>query len=296
MEWFTHALLASALWAVAVIVDKFVLTHHIKDAFSYQIVQIVTWIPPVFVLFICASFRNVPLFYLTILVIGMVLGMVFVLYNKALLIEEVSRVIPLFYISPLFVLLLSTLFLDEGLTVKRYIGIGLMVFSAISVSLRRTEATILSPALFMILFLDLIIAGKDVIAKFLFTYMDFWTYLFWFGLGNIVGRPFLLLIPGTWRNFIGDMKTLSRKIVLLCFINSALVCAAYVLYFSAVSMTYVSLVSAIPSTQPFLVFLFATALGVFYPDSIREGIERKGMVTKGIAVTAIITGSYLIVW
>jgi drug/metabolite transporter (DMT)-like permease len=301
MEWFTLALFASTLWAVAIIVDKFVLTHHIKDAFSYQIFLTITLIPAVLVLFIFSSFRNSPLFYLTILVIGMILGVAFVIYNKALLVEEVSRVTPLFYLSPLFVLLLSSLFLAESLSMKRYLGIGLMVFSAISVSIRRTEhksksiSLSISPALFMILFLDLIIAGKDVIAKFLFTYMDFLSYLFWFILGNIVGRPLLLLLPGVRRKFVADMKSLSSRICLLCFINSSIVCAGYVLYFNAVSLTYVSLVSAILSTQPFLVFLVATVLAVFYPYSLNERIERKGVIIKLIAVVMIIIGSYLIV-
>lgn len=309
MQWFILAFLASTLWAVVVIVDKFVLTHHIKDAFSYQIFLTITLIPAVSVLFIFSS-SNFHLqnylylsFYLTILVIGMILGLVFVLYNKALLIEEVSRVTPLFYLSPLFVLLLSSLFLGESLSMKRYLGIGLLVFSAISVSLRRVEhksksrsiSLSISPTLLMILFLDLIMAGKGVLAKFFFSYMDYWSYLFWFILGNIAGRPLLLLIPGIKGKFIADMKSLSSRICLLCFINSSIACIGYVLYFKAVSLTYVSLVSAIPSTQPFLVFLVATVLAVFYPESLKESVERKGVIIKGFAVVTILIGVYLIV-
>ena len=309
MQWFTLAFLASTLWAVVVIVDKFVLTHHIKDAFSYQIFLTVTLIPAVSVLFIFSS-SNFHLqnylylsFYLTIFVIGMILGLFFVLYNKALLIEEVSRVTPLFYLSPLFVLLFASLFLGESLSMKRYLGIGLLVFSAISVSLKRVEhksrsrfiSLSISPALLMILFLDLIMAGKDVLAKFFFSYMDYWSYLFWFILGNIAGRPLLLFIPGIKGKFIADMKPLSSRICLLCFINSSLACIGYVLYFNAVSLTYVSLVSAIPSTQPFLVFVIAIILSVFYHELLKESIERKGVIIKGFAVVTILIGAYLIV-
>jgi drug/metabolite transporter (DMT)-like permease len=311
MEWFILAFLASTLWAVVVIVDKFVLTHHIKDAFSYQIFLTITLIPSVLVLFILSSFRLQNYlylsFYLTIFVIGTILGLVFVLYNKALLIEEVSRVTPLFYLSPLFVLLFASLFLGESLSLKRYLGIGLLVFSAISVSLRRAEhksksmSLSISPALLLMLFLDLTMAGKDVLAKFFFSYMDYWSYLFWFILGNIAGRPLLLLLPGIRGKFIADMKSLSSGICLLCllcllcFISSSLACIGYVLYFKAVSLTYVSLVSAIPSTMPFLVFLLAIMLSVFYPGSLKESIERKGVIIKGFTVIMILIGSYLIV-
>jgi uncharacterized membrane protein len=172
--WFILALLASILWAVAVIVDKFVLTHYIKDAFSYQIFMTIPLISPVLVLFTFASFHDYLAFYLISLVIGMILGLMFVLYNKALLIEEVSRVTPLFYITPLFVLFFSSLFLGEYLSQNEYIGFGLLVFSAILVSFRKSELKYmaLSPALLLVLALDLILAGKDVIAKFMFSYID----------------------------------------------------------------------------------------------------------------------------
>ena len=298
--WYIPALLASILWAVVVIVDKFVLTHHIKDAYSYQLFLTITFIPPLLILFFCSSFHESMLLYLLILVLGIIFGLAFVLYNKALLVEEVSRVTPLFYLAPLFVLILSALFLGEHLPTRRYIGIGLMVLSAISVSFRwvdrKSLAFSISPALFMMLFLDLLMAGKDVIAKFLLSYIDYWTYLFWFVLGNIVIRPFLLVHPNIKRRFIADIKSLQPRIYLLCFVNSALVWTGFVLYYDAISMTYVSLVSAIPSTQPFFVFIFATLLGVFYPELIKENIsEKSAVIIKGIATVMILVGAYLIV-
>ncbi|KAF5429248.1 permease protein [Candidatus Methanophagaceae archaeon] len=229
------------------------LTHHIKDAYSYQLFLTITLVPIALILFFCSCFHHSVLLYLLILLLGMIFGLVFVLYNKALLVEEVSRVTPLIYLSPLFVLMLSTLFLGEHLPPKSYIGIGLMVLSAILVSFRWPErkSFAVSPALFMILFLDLLIACKDVIAKFMFSYIDYWTYLFWFVLGNIVIRPFLLFLPDIKIRFIADMKSLKPKIYLICFINSTLTWVGFVFYYDAVSRTYVSLVSAIPSTQPF---------------------------------------------
>ena len=147
----------------------------------------------------------------------------------------------------------------------------------------------------MILFLDVIMAGKDVLAKFVFTYIDFWSYLFWFMLGEMVVRPCFLFFPRIRSRFFNDIHSLPRRVYLLTFITTSLVCIGYIFYFKAVSLTYVSLVSAIPSIQPFLVFLFALLLSLRYPTSLKENIERKGLVIKGIAATAILIGSYLIV-
>ena len=295
--WFILALLASILWAVAVIVEKFVLTKYIKDAFSYQIFITIPLIVPVLVLFTFASFHDYLAFYLISLVIGMILGLMFVLYNKALLIEEVSRVTPLFYLTPLFVLLFSSLFLGERLSQNEYLGFGLLVFSGILVSFRRSELKYiaLSPALLLILALDLILAGKDVIAKYMFSYIDFWTFLFCFMLGELIVRPLLLFSPAIRRKFIADIKPVPLGIYALCLINCSIVCIGYVLYFDAVSRTYVALVSAILSAQPFFVFLFAIMLTIFYPKLLNESLERKGMIIKGIAAVIILIGSYLIV-
>lgn len=319
MQWFILAFIASILWAVVVIVDKFILTHYIKDAVSYQVFLTLTMLP--FLIFLLpftshnTNSSTPTILPVIIILLGVAMGLVYVLYNKALLIEEVSRVTPLFYLSPLFVLLFSFMFIGEGLSLRRYVGIGLMVFSAISVSVslrgrnrdygdgdrhnyRQSHShslhISLSPALLMILVLDIMNAGKDVISKLMLSHLDYLSYLFWFLLGNIAGRPLLLLIPHNREKTLMIIKTLPPKVYLLSFINSTLAWAGYVLYFKAVSMTYISLVSAIPTTQPFLVFIFATLLGLFYPGLIEEKTDRRSLTIKGIAAVSVLIGAYLI--
>ncbi|MCW7072680.1 MAG: EamA family transporter [Methanophagales archaeon] len=312
MQWFILALIASILWAVVVIVDKFILTHYIKDAVSYQVFLTLTMLPFLISLLPFTSHNtnsSTPIILpVIIILLGVAMGLVYVLYNKALMIEEVSRVTPLFYLSPLFVLLFSFMFIGEGLSLRRYVGIGLMVFSAISVSVslggrnrdshRQSHShplhIVLSPALLMILVLDIMNAGKDVISKLILSHLDYLSYLFWFLLGNIAGRPLLLLIPHNREKTLMIIKTLPPKVYLLSFINSTLAWAGYVLYFKAVSMTYISLVSAIPTTQPFLVFIFATLLGLFYPGLIEEKTDRRSLTIKGIAAVSVLIGAYLI--
>ena len=319
MQWFILAFIASILWAVVVIVDKFILTHYIKDAVSYQVFLALAMLPfLIFLLPFTSHNTNSPtptILPVIIILLGVAMGLVYVLYNKALLIEEVSRVTPLFYLSPLFVLLFSFMFIGEGLSLRRYVGIGLMVFSAISVSVslrgrnrdygdgdrhnyRQSHShslhISLSPALLMILVLDIMNAGKDVVSKLMLSHLDYLSYLFWFLLGNIAGRPLLLLIPHNREKTLMIIKTLPPKVYLLSFISSSLAWTGYVLYFKAVSMTYISLVSAIPTTQPFLVFIFATLLGLFYPGLIEEKTDRRSLTIKGIAAVSVLIGAYLI--
>ena len=126
MQWFILALIASILWAVVVIVDKFILTHYIKDAVSYQVFLTLTMLPFLISLLPFTSHNtnsSTPtILPVIIILLGVTMGLVYVLYNKALMIEEVSRVTPLFYLSPLFVLLFSFMFIGEGLSLRRYVG------------------------------------------------------------------------------------------------------------------------------------------------------------------------------
>ncbi len=297
-EWFIFAFIAATFWSVVVIVDKFVLTHHIKDAVTYQIFLAFVMLPFLVVMLPFIPLNTPPGLIIFTVLLGMILSLVFVLYNRALIIEEASRVTPLLFISPLFVLLFSFLFIGEELSLKRYAGILLMILSAITVSLRgieRGHSLSVSPALLIILFLDVITAGKDVISKLMLYHMDYRSYLFWFILGNIIGRPLLLLIPHSGEKLLTIMRTLPPRIFLLSLINTVLAWTGYILYFKAISMTYVSLVSAIPASQPFLVFIFATILGAFYPELIKEDINRNTIALKGIAVVCIIAGAYMII-
>jgi drug/metabolite transporter (DMT)-like permease len=70
---------------------------------------------------------------------------------KSLSIEEVSRVMSLFSFTPLFVLLLSTIFLSEIFRFEKYVGIFLIVFGSIFVSVKKYVKVKLSRALIFML-------------------------------------------------------------------------------------------------------------------------------------------------
>jgi uncharacterized membrane protein YGL010W len=82
----------------------------------------------------------------------------------------------------------------------------------------------------------------------------------------------------------GEINSKSKRIS--CFI---------ILIADAVSLTYVALVSAISSVQPFFVLLIAIVVSVFYPELLNESTERKGIIIKVIAAVTILGGGYFIV-
>lgn len=60
-------------------------------------------------------------------------------YYNAILIEEVSRVVILSQISPVFVAFLSIAFLNEVLGIEKYLGIGLLVLRSAFVSYQKSN-------------------------------------------------------------------------------------------------------------------------------------------------------------
>jgi len=68
-------------------------------------------------------------------------------YFKALTVEEVSRVIPLLQLTPVFVLILSSFFLRETLKPEDYVAFGLLVLGGILFAIRLGKGIRISLAL-----------------------------------------------------------------------------------------------------------------------------------------------------
>ena len=62
-----------------------------------------------------------------------------ILYFKAMAIEESSRVISLWYTGTIFVPIFAYVFLEEKLSLPSYLGIILLVASAMFISYRKEE-------------------------------------------------------------------------------------------------------------------------------------------------------------
>jgi drug/metabolite transporter (DMT)-like permease len=127
--------------------------------------------------FAFATLSIVPLMinfpYIYALIVGVLPIMAFWFYSKALLVEEISRLITLFQLIPVFVALLSAIFLNEILGLQKYFGIAIIVIASMLISFKFK---------YMITF-SLIIAIYSILEKFLLRYFEFWSLFFW----NVVG-------------------------------------------------------------------------------------------------------------
>lgn len=295
MEWFLFALLAPALWGIINILDKFLLTKHFKSPFSYQIFLsfLNLIILPIFLLVSISS----QIFFTTLsIIIGLFVALIYVIYNKAMMKEEASRVISLFYLNPLFILPLAFIFLGEGLGISKYLGVILLVISATLISYKKVRRKkILSPAILLILIFDLFYAIYQIITKFTLNYFDIWSFTFWKTIGALISNFVLLSFQKIRNDFLLDIRNLPKSIYILGIFHISFFYTGLILFYFAISISFISLVGAIPSIQPFFVLIYTLLLSIFIPKILKEEVSKQTLLLKSLAVILIFIGSYLII-
>jgi len=295
MDWLIFSIIASVFWSLGVVVDKYLLTKHIQNPFSYQLLYMITEVPILLLLLFTPISSDFPWFALGIAGgLGTYLGLM--LYFKAMAIEEASRVISLIYTSPIFVLILASVLLEETLSLPMYFGVVFLVFGAISISYRKVKGhnSIISPALGLLLASSVVWAGYEVLTKYVLGHMEYPSYLFWNFIGTLITGVVLFCFPKIRRNFLDDIKRVDRNILFWRILNTSMGLIAMIFYYIAISHGLVSLVAAISSLEPFFVFIFTLLLSLFVPRILKEDIGKKAIITKAIAIILIIVGTGLI--
>lgn len=297
MDWFGFALLSSMVWAGTNVVDKFFLTRYVKSPFSYQILCALTNMSLVFLI---PFFTQVSLafpWFLLCIIASSVTWAAFVFYNKAVMSEEVSRVIPLMYLTPIFILPLAIIFLNEVLNLSKYLGVLLLVAGAILVSYRKLKGRrgFLSPTLKLILIVDLVIAFYEVIIKYILGFIDYWSLFFWNNVGGLLGVFLFFSFRKLRKDFLDDVYRLGKRGFLLRYLlGSSLYLIGAISFYFALSIGPVSLVSSMGSIQPFFVLIYATILTFLIPKIFTEKIDKSTISLKLFAIFIIFLGTWLV--
>lgn len=296
MDWLILSVLASVLWALGTIIDKYILTKHMQDPVSYQLLYVATELP---VLLVLLLFTNVSSAFPWV-VLGIVAGLShylgLFLYFKAMMIEEASRVISLFYIGPIFTLILAATVLKENLTSSMYIGVILLVLGAISISYKKVEGkgTVISPALGLLLLCSFTLSIYEILTKYVLGSLDLISFFFWEFMGFVIAASLTFSYPKIRQSFLMSVKGMSRPVLFWRFVNTYMSLTALILYFAAMSIGLASLVSGATSFEPFFVLVFAVLFSFFVPSVLKEDIGRRTLAVKALAVALIIAGAWLI--
>lgn len=293
MSWILFSILAAVCWATVNTVDKYVLTKLVRQPFVPIIILGLVGLIVAIIIYLIYGFSPFSYFniFLAFLVGTSHILMTF-FYFKAVQIEEISRVSPLFYLSPLFILILAAIFLGEVFTPLKYLGIFLLIIGAILISLRKPTEIRLGKAFRWMILSAFTLAVSQILTKHLLNLADFWTVFGYSRIGEAIG-----LIPVAYIYFpelINNIREHGKKVIAIISINEVINFSGVLFITFAVSIGYVTLVNALASAQQFFVLLFATSLSIFYPSILKEELSKSVVSLKILAIILMFTGAILI--
>ncbi|MBR9682047.1 MAG: DMT family transporter [Candidatus Aenigmarchaeota archaeon] len=295
MNWILLTLFAVMIWAVGNIVEKFVLTKYFKNP------AIPTFFSCLFGLIaalITYTFAHVAFPALEVAFVPFIAGVMFMVlvysYFKALYMEEVSRVIPLFALVPLFVSILAAIFLNEIFSIIKYAGVAFLIAGAFVISYEKKGVFKLSKAFWTMIIADIFFAASIVLVKYSLDTLSMTsnTTFFWFALGNFALIPIFFFMSK--KSLFKVIKKSPKVLLYVCFSEPIAITGRYVL-FTAASLGPITLISALGQTQMFFVLLFAIAVTMLWPKIIKEKINKKEIIEKLIGITLVFIGSVLVI-
>lgn len=291
------AILSPAIFGISNYIDKFLLEkHNISPTVITIYGGIVAFVTGIIVLFL-TGFYPIDIKSLIIILSSGFLTAVYLLpYYKALSTDETSRVIPLFQVYPIFVLILSFIFLSETFSIMGYIGSALIIGASFILSVEKIEGNIfrLRKSFFYMMVSSFLFAMAQVLYKFGVEEIPFWNTLPYEGFGIALGALSVALYKNNIKIFIHETKKLKREVFVFLGINEGFyILARYTGYF-AISLISVGVASVLAGLQPLFVLIYGIILSLWFPKIIKEVITKKTVGVKLVSIIGMFIGLALI--
>lgn len=291
--WIILVVIAAFLWTIVSLIDKFVLSHEMNDPILASVIAGTM----TSILFVFASLfsRNQIIISYNLILLSLFAGIVYTiaiyLYYYAVKKGEISKVVSFLSVTPIFVLILAFLFLNEKLILRNYFGIFLIVFGAFLISLKknRNSEYSVSRVFLIVVGASILLSLRDFAVKYGSLQVSIWSILFWIGIGSGLMSFYLFY------KHHPHVRKKAKKGIKHLFLGRFVSSISLLLFLIAVSLGPVSLVSALVKIQVLFIFIGATALSNFKPHFIKEKITSSIILQKLIAITIIIAGAFLIV-
>ncbi len=289
MSWVLFSVLAAAIFALCVMVDKFMLTKWVRNPLVASVVFQVIAVLSGFGIWWARGFPVMSFADMLLAVLGGTsLVFMVVLYFMALKLGEASSVIPLFWTNVPITALLGWIFLGENFSPCVYVGVvlvtaGAMLISSHGISFHSKKA------ITFIFLSGLCNAFSVVITKYLSNRLnDFWSAFALTRLGMAFASiPFIIILfPGLMQL----VRERGKRVIVLMVWNESMNLVAVVLSYIALVIGYASLVNALTALQPLFVFMFAVLASVFIPKILKEEISGSSLLLKFIAISLMFGG------
>jgi transporter family protein len=293
MSWIALALVSAALFGIANILEKHVLSSRLTSIKPYLVILGTVSAFSGFIFFSISGVPNdTPIKALILAIIAAILfaaglAMVFLALQR----EEVSRVVPLRQLTPIFVTILAVFFLGERLSLLEWGAMLVTVAGAILISIKRdpdSGGIVLGRTFFLLAGSSLLVAISNVLVKEALADLSVWTVIGINHLGLAAIFYITTLRPSTIRQLHQMAK--QRTPLYLALAAEIIATIASLAQFWSYSLGAISLATVVLATRPFFVLVYATILSLWVPSIVKETGGRGTITLKLVSITMIISG------
>ncbi|NIO20426.1 MAG: EamA family transporter [Candidatus Aenigmarchaeota archaeon] len=295
MSWIYFVILATFLWSITNVMDKYLVDKRVKSPLILLIFFRIASLIPIIILIpiLNIGVPSLDLFFL-IFVSAILMILAIITYYKAVEVEEISVSIPLFQFIPIFTLFIAFFTLGERLTGMDYLGFLILILGGFVISIRRTSGLFrIGRVFWFVMIASLLFSASYVITKFVLGYVNYWDTFMWiwiFGIFATLSMLFSGKIRSRFRHYYGKINKRDWTIISTNIIISIIASASY--YF-AVKLGPISLVQASENVQMIFVFFLALLFTRFYPHIMKERFDTSSLIQKILGMILIIIGVLL---
>jgi len=253
--------------------------------------------PFVLILFLIAVRELFPIKLLPYFILIAIIEIIYLFpYYKALESEDTSIISALFSLGKIFVPILAFFMVKEVLTFQQYFGFIIIIVSSALLTLHRQKKRFsLNKAFIYMGIATSLLSAQAVIYKHIFNNMGWlegysWAFIF-IGLATFS----LLLFKKQRKAILSSFDSFKSKYYV--FVGNVLLSlSAWLLLSYAMSLTDVTLVKGVGSSQPFFAIIYAIVLKKYFPHVFKENIDRKSILKKVLLFILLVIGIILIIY
>lgn len=299
MSWFFITLLAPLCWSIVNCFDKYLVDRYFKERGAGALLIWSALIGMILlgpIALIEPNIGNVSFKNALILIgFGILYIAALIPYLHGLQDEEMSLIVPMWQMIPVFIYILGVIFLDEYLNTPQLTGSALIIGGAIGLSLELGQKIKLRLRTFLLMTLSSLIYGiHGIMFKVIALEESFWVTSFWEFVGFSIASVTLLLYGPYRYQFTSSLKKNFWAMITINGVSEFLAMAGQMIM-SFMSLTIpVALAYIVNGFQPFFVFLFGLLLTLFFPTVIKENITKKVLLQKSIMIALMFLGVVLL--
>lgn len=295
------AIVAAIFYASTNHIDKFLISKAVKNADYRSLILVSTIIAggvmALIYLFVCGFELSFDLPSIAILFVNSALYTVAnIFWFKALDRDDTTIVVIMFQLIPVFMLLLSPLFISEdGITTIQLIGGLIITIAAVFITYEPVKKKFDREKLItlaIMIVVSILYALWFILERFINSGHDFNKTIFWSNVTLfLVGIIIFVFIKAYRKSFNKMLKSNGTKVIGLNLVNELLNSFGGVLSTFAGTMASISLVSfATQGVQPFAVMIMGIAIAKLSPKIEKENITKKEIVKRSFAIVLCVIG------